>query len=391
MQSGEPDRRVHLGGFPQSKAELEGFDTIVLGDVELGRLPPPVVGALRDLVVEEGKSLVLIAGPRTAAWRRYADLAALLPVELAPSASVPMEGPVPIRISLEGEASTFFYAPPGAPSIRRWPELPPMDRLYPPLRKRPAATILLEAAEAVNEYGPLIVAAVHTVGRGQVLYIGTDTLWKWQMRGVADADQNTPYRLFWQQAFRALQPARLRTGTVTLWLQTDKTRSAPGRPVVVRARLEADPPVPGAAVQASVTLPDGRSLPLVLMPQAGDPADRVGAFEAVEQGVYQIRGLVVADGRTVADATATVDVEAPAPEEAPRAPNRAALERLAAGTGGAVLDPADPGTWRPAAEARPARVSRTVVVDPWDGLGLILALVAVLGLDWLIRLMRGYV
>lgn len=99
-----------------------------------------------------------------------------------------------------------------------------MDQIYVPQRKKPAATVLAEADDPSGVGRKLIVMAEHTVGRGRVLYVGTDTLWKWQMLGRADEAGNTAYRYFWQQALRAMTPTRAAGRGVDIWLETDRSR-----------------------------------------------------------------------------------------------------------------------------------------------------------------------
>src|SRR6185503_20026495 len=134
--------------------------------------------------------------------------------------------------------------------------LPPLDRVYPPLRKKPAATIQLEANGRANSYGSLIVMAEHSVGRGRVLFIGTDTLWNWQTMGALDAQGVTPYASFWQQAMRAMSPVHSRSGDVSITLQPDRSRYEVGQRVVVRAQYKTDRPLPGATIASTLTLPD---------------------------------------------------------------------------------------------------------------------------------------
>lgn len=391
MQFGEQDRNINLAGFPQSRAELSMFDTIVLGDVDPERWSKALAGALYDLVANSGKSLIVIAGPNIGKIVQVPELAALLPVEITPETAKPLPGPVAERISLEGAESPLFFSAPANSGIGRWPNLPPLDQIYPPLRKRPAATILLESARQANDYGRIIIAAEHTVGKGRVLFVGADTLWKWQMLAPVDAEGATPYSVFWQQALRALQPSRLTVGNVNLWLETDRTRYQSGQTVSVRADIDSDRQLERPAIEARVTLPGGRTLPLAFQPHPTQPNCYSAEFEALAAGQYQIRSTVAAGGKTVAETTVALDVTEPEPETAPGAVARAALAQIAAATGGRLIAPDDPATW-PAvnAQSRPPMLE-TQTFDLWSEYWLIIVLVLVLGLDWIIRLMRGLV
>jgi hypothetical protein len=67
------------------------------------------------------------------------------------------------------------------------------------------------------------------------------------------------------------------------------------------------------------------------------------------------------------------------------------LARIATATGGKAIDVADRATWptEQATETRTVEVARTI--DLWNNFSLVLILCALLGADWLLRMLRGYV
>ncbi|GDY23113.1 membrane protein [Verrucomicrobiota bacterium] len=388
VQLAEPDRKTQATGFPQSRAELAGFDALVIGSADPRRWPRGFARAVQELVVEEGKSLIVIGGPNLRAMLAQPPIAALLPVELSPESGTPLPGPVPVRVTIEGLATPFFSAPTGGPG-GYWSALPPVDQIYPPLRKKPAATALVETEKLANAYGKLILMAEHTVGRGRVLFIGTDTLWKWQMLGPA-TEGPTPYQVFWQQALRALAPIRQSTGNVNLNLIPDRSRYEPGQTVALRAEVQAAQALPKARVQAQVTLPDGKQLPLDFVPDPAAPGSFTARFEATRAGQHKVAATVIADDKTAADALIAFDVEAGSAELTDARINDAGLRRIARDTGGQHLDRADPATWRALESLEKVPVVRVQTVDLWNRYVLLLLLSALLGLDWLLRLLRGF-
>src|SRR6185436_7264640 len=108
LQLGEPERRVSLGSFPQSRAELDWFDVIVLGDVRPTRWPSGLSGAVADAVIEGGKSLVVVAGPMLGEFAQTPELYALLPVDLSLESATPIEGPLAVQATPEGLRSGLF-------------------------------------------------------------------------------------------------------------------------------------------------------------------------------------------------------------------------------------------------------------------------------------------
>jgi hypothetical protein len=386
MQFGEPGRRVNLGAFPQTRAELEWFDIIVLGDVNPTRWPRGLGQGIEQLVTEEGKSLIVIAGPNLVHWLESAELAALLPVEVVPQSGRPIEGPVAVRVTREGEATPFFSLAPvtdGSP-------LPSMNQVYPPLRKKPAATILLEAAGLANAYGPLIIAAEHTVGRGRVLFLGSDTLWRWQMQGPQDESGLTPHMLFWQQALRAMAPPRLGGSGAALSVQPQRTRYEAGRLVTLEAQATADRPLPRPALTSTVTMPDGRQVPLAFSATGVRPGGYAAEFEAGAPGPYRIAATLTSEGKPQAEVLTVIDVERTRTEDLATTVDVTRLARIAAATGGSMIDPADRATWPgdQAADVRTVEVPRSI--DLWSNYALVLVLCGLLGIDWLLRMLRGY-
>jgi hypothetical protein len=396
MHFGSAKRRVNLVGFPQSRAELEGFDTFVLGDVNPNRWPRGLARTIAQLVTEEGKSLVVIAGPNLAQFAEVPWLSDLLPVEITRETARPVGGPVEVRISAEGIKSPFFFKPADSTAA----SLPALDQIYPPLRKKPVATVLLETvsiSQPSDKDGKrekrkvnLIVIAEHMAGRGRVLYVGTDTLWKWQTLARATPESATPYSQFWQQAFRALTPVHAGLGEAHLWLQPNRSRYEVGQPVRVRAEIQAGRSLLQPRVQSTVVLPDGRHMPLVFAVDPAAPHYFQAEFEAPLPGKYRVQGAVLSEGKTAAEGTAVLYVAEGGAENNDVQVDRENLTRIAERTGGRVVDLARPETW-PDSGDRPSRmVPGARTLDLWNNYSLVLLICGLLGADWIIRLRKGY-
>lgn len=389
-QYGEPDRRVNTVSFPQGRGELEWFDVFVLSDVNPRRWPRGFSQALSYMVAEEGRSLVVMAGPEIRRWVDIPELNALLPVEITAESANPLVGPIEVRLSRDGANSPFFFNP--SPVVGKPPApLPPMDQIYPVLRKKPAASVLLEAAKQGNAYGPLIVMAEHTVGRGRVLYIATDTLWKWQTLGVQNEQGVTPYGAFWQQALRALAPVQTHRRNIDLWMQPDRSRYESGGRVKVTAEIKSGKPISQPTLQSTVILPDGRQIPITF---AADPAkpDRFEAeFETSTPGQHRVMTNLLVDGKSEAETMTAIDVDEARSETSATGVDDANLARIAASTGGRRIDLAQKDTWPTADRAQKHTVEQTRAFDLWNNFSLVIALCLLLGVDWAIRLVRGYV
>jgi|GEM_PF-799264 len=391
MQFAEPDNSLKLGGFPQSRAELEWFDIFILGDVQPQRWPDNVAPALHELVVQRARSMIVIPGPRIGRMAGIPQMEALLPVQVNDETRRPVTGPVNVRVTREGRVSPFFYTPAGENQAAVWKDLPPLDQIYAPLRKKPAATILLETPDRSNPFGNLIVMAEHTVGRGRILYLGTDTLWKWHMLGQEANGGNTPYRLFWQQTLRALSPARQADSRTQLEIQTDRTRYMAGQTVSLRVTQEGEESS-GTTLEAYVELPDQRRMPLAVKPDPTAPRVSLADFQVLVPGRYQVTAELFAENRPVADVVAVFDVAPVANELDHVMTDEDMLNRISSQTGGKTVKADDQETWPARAEKEATvTVNRSEPVDLWQRSILLLLLVALLAADWTIRLIKGYV
>jgi hypothetical protein len=395
VQFAEPTRRASLAGFPQSMTELGGFDVMVLGDVDPRRWPAGLSAAIRDHVVDNGASLVFVAGPNLAGVLADPALASLLPVELSPGAARPIQGPIEVQLTRDAFQGSIF-APPTGHGRQWWSDLPAFDQAHPPVRKRPGASVLVEAVGRGNEYGRAIVVAEQRVGRGRSLFIGADTLWKWQMLGPRTQTGQTAHAVFWHQALRALSPVRPSDPAGGPRVTVDRTRYQSGDHVQVRVTSGQDT-IAGATgrMTASVLSPSGDATPLTLVPATADGEDEGHLLRAsllvTEPGLWTLDVAVQGEGQRTSETRMVFDV-APGIEEKPgQGVNEAALHRLAHMTGGTVFQADALDRIGASIPARTIQTDDPVRWPLWDHFVLLLLLTACLATDWLLRLIRGYV
>jgi hypothetical protein len=396
VQFVEPLRRSKLTGFPEGAADLEAFDLLVLGNTNPQRWPRGLDDAIAQAVIEDGKSLIVLAGPNLSRLVQLPAITTLMPVEMPIGAGQPLKGPVDVRPSLDGAASPFFAN--FLEDMPAYEALPPLDAVYAPVRKRPGATVLLEASQLANSYGNIIVAAEHTVGRGRVLYIGTDTIWKWQMLPEPNENGVSPAELFWQQTLRAMMPPQPSAAGVAIWLQPEHTQYTIGRKVTVHANIQSGQETGGlpdprdlGQVQATVSTPDGDELPLSFFADS-DQTERLQAeFVVSLPGEYVVGATLVIGGKHVAETKVAVTCRPRVTERADAPSDILEMKRIATVTGGNVVDISDAETW----PARRSSAMLTVVerrsMDLWQNFVLPVLLCLALGLDWTLRLLRGFV
>lgn len=134
--------------FPLADADLAEYDVVILGPVDAQRLasgPEVLRAAMTSFVSKFGGTLVLVAGPKSSPADAHHALGDLLPVDLARS--------TPVTAAAVREERRV-----------RW-------HLEAPLRA--GAEVLEPAAGGA----PLVTA--RKVGRGRVIFVGSDDFWSW--------------------------------------------------------------------------------------------------------------------------------------------------------------------------------------------------------------------
>jgi hypothetical protein len=86
-----------------------------------------------------------------------------------------------------------------------------------------------------------------------------------------------------------------------------------------------------------------------------------------------------------------IEVQPRPAESAPAPVDVAGLSRLAAGTGGRVVDPQAADGWLAADSAQPVTVVERRTFDLWHNFSLVLCLCVLMAADWGTRLSRGLV
>ena len=250
--------------------------------------------------------------------------------------------------------------------------------------------MFLEAQQHANAYGNLIVMAEHTVGRGRVLYIGTDTLWKWHTYGARDKVRGTLHRRFWQQTLRALAPPLAGSDGGNLSVRTDRSRYTAGERVALTAEMYPLEASASVTIAATIVMPDGQRLVVPVTPDPRAPGKRIAEFRVFAAGRCRITTPATRNGELIAENVTAVAVQAALGESDNIAVNAGLMAALAKATGGTVIDAMDRETWPTEPETAERTVRRAVIHDLWYNFTLPLLLVGLLGIDWLLRLLRGY-
>lgn len=377
----------YLARFPEKREELFKYDVIILGDVPADAFSQDTLKLLEEFVAANGGGLCFAAGPRyNPSTYKNTNLEPLVPVvfnaQPEPTAEMelfnPLVQPFGIEITREGLASAVCaLAETDAANAGLWRRLPPFYWNFPATRLRPGATALAVHASARNKDGKVPLIAHQYYGKGATFYLGFDSTWRWRDRvGPKYFDK------FWGEVVNFLSTAHLLGGSKRVQITLDGKTYSIGDSVHVSARVldKSYQPLDAAEVVARVG-PSGLEpvdLPLQRVPT--QPGMFTGQYLATAVGEYtmDIKGEEAEGKASFRVLTPQLEFDKPAMAEDD-------LRALAGVSGGKYFGLADlDGLPDAIATARPVRTvpGRTPLWDTWT---MLVAAVALLGIEWVIR------
>jgi hypothetical protein len=373
-----------IARLPRTKEEFAQYDLFVFGDVPSGFFSPDQLAVIRAEVAERGAGLLWIAGERStpSSWEStpLADLFPFRPpLALEARAGVSIVRPTPVaerlgvlRLSDDDD---------GWPDVLTssdvvWPRLRYVQSV-PRARLKPTAEVLAEAqgvgAAAVE---PSALVTRMRFGAGEIVYVATDEIWRWRY----GQGERYPER-FWVPLVRMLARESLARGENRAVLSVEPSRAVPGESVVVTLRLADEEAASSGAATVPVEIvdPSGTSVARVDLVREGAtatatlPVEKVGVFRAVASDP--------AFGR----AEGAFEVVRRDDELRRGDTDHALLAEIARRTGGAVLDERSIAGLAELLPDRSRETDESVLRTLWDSPAALVALLVLLGLEWIGR------
>ena len=284
----------YLREFPKKKEDLFKYDLLIIGDVPPATFTPQQTEAIAEFVSKFGGAMVMLAGKRHAPSAfRGSMIEKMLPVELESSdLSNPATANKPVKVELtpSGKSQPMLRLAPSEPeSAALWGRMPPLFWIAKVARARPAADVLVVDPDPAKStrYGKMPVVAKQQYGLGQVLYIGTDNLWRWR-KNVGDRFHSA----LWGQIAQHLALPHLLGASKRTQLSSDQRNYTTGSKVTVIARLysESFDPMTDPAVRATYVETSNGSAPreLILRQVPNHPALYKGELVAPGAGLYRV-------------------------------------------------------------------------------------------------------
>jgi len=242
--------------------------------------------------------------------------------------------------------------------------------------------VLLTHPQSRNAHGPHVLLATMYYPQGRTAFLGTDETWRWRFRHL-----ETYREPFWRGLIRYLALNRLRRADYRFDLSTDLSSYAIGERIAITARVrDADfDPLREESFDVVVVTPDGRRETQTL-PRETDGVF-TGSMLAAQSGPYRMWLEDPADPSAEPKSPRIVTVTVPSLETDDPVLDELLLQRVAARTGGryerledaprllASLD--DPKRERPLDDPEREEV--------WAGFPQLLALVLLVGSEWILR------
>lgn len=252
----------YLPRFPATREELSDFDVVFIGDVGIGdgELPESAPELLSGLVRQQGSGLVFMPGMRgrqaTFAGTAFDDL---MPIERDPAlvrgVGAPLESRLALTVRGDDHLLTMLAADADA-NHAIWRTLPGFFWYDGVLRAKPSAAVLAVHETARNRFGRLPLLVTDLRGNGKVLYMGSDSAWRWR-RGVEDRYH---YR-FWGQVVRWMAHQRHMTAQEGIRFFYHPENPATGERIFLHATVfdASGQPLKTGTTTVTLVAPSGRT------------------------------------------------------------------------------------------------------------------------------------
>lgn len=224
-------------------------------------------------------------------------------------------------------------------------------------------------------------------GRGSVMAILGEGLWRWSLTKPEAQDLRGFYDAFWANLIRWLALGGDFPPGQQVALQLSRTTARLGDPLTVDVNYKIKGPE-GQSPRLELIAPDGTSLDVALNNQPGPTPRFRATLEPTASGVHKVR--VHAPGMTPAELEQEFNVYDVNLERLYTSANPRALEQLAVQSGGSFLAESSIGDL----ESRLERQLAALQVPPqleyvWDQAWILTALLGWMGLEWIVRRAAG--
>jgi uncharacterized membrane protein len=387
-----PSRMAALSsGYPAKRSELFAYDAVVFGNIEADFFTRDQLALTSQFIAERGGGL-LVLGARSFDRQGLAGTALehALPIDLTSnrntitlaSAELTANEPNKPALTLDGllhPATRLAVMP--EENRQKWSALPALASMAQVGGARPGAQVLAVALTAGGSPQPLIAAQRY--GQGRSMVFAGEASWRWRMMRPAT---DTSYETIWRQLARWITAGA--QGPVTIAPMSPPVAGATDR-ISVIVRDEDFRPVANAEVAIQIRTANGetRQMPAALSnPQEGRYAV---AARFDQSGVYRVEAIASRGGARLGTASRPVLVGGVDLEMTQPRLNEAVLQRLSSETGGRYIRAAQADELPGLLRASRADAGTPEPRDLWHNGWSLLAIITLLGVEWVMRRRAG--
>lgn len=376
-----------VAGFPRTADELRAIDVVILGAVDADAFTKADLLLLETWVREQGGGLVVLAGHNGMPDKfQGTPLEDLLPIRFNPQApttaldeaSRTLRAPFRVAMTPEGRAwAPLRLTAESDANDALWAKADPLFWVYPAIGLKPGASALLIHSDRKAGDGPLPVIATQRFGKGQVLWIGSDELWRWRRQPGAAS-----HRRLWGQIVTSYGLAHLLGANSRVQIETDRPEYAVGDKAQITARIvdAAFNPATAPTVTALLRRDLGQET-AVLTAKPDQPGTYTGVWTAATAGRWSV-GLQDQrdiDGPVISVVLPRIELEDPGLRES-------LLREVAKASGGSFTYLHElPTLVKRLTATEQQTAQRREELTLWNAPGVMILLALLLGLEWFLR------
>ena len=374
----------HIERFPNQREEAFQYDLIILGDVDAAFFNDDELRMLNELVRDRGASLLMLCGAMHSPGSY---------------AGTPVETMLPVRVDPDSpweevaEAVYPVLTPAGSSSLvmtlendpeandRIWSRVSPLDHLPPLLEAKPGATVLATLSDSGSRAQQFPLVAWQRYGTGKCMSVATDRLWRLRFK----TGDKYHWRL-WSQCIQFMTLSRLMGEHKRIRLETDRSIYPVGSQCRVYAHVLDDDFEPVIQPRFDVIasgLGEGNSVETVsLRPDRSHPGLYEGYFTPPASGRYRIES-----NETDQHISNTTEFQVALVKKELTDPNVRVerLKRIASLTGGMCLNMSEFSKIQSLVDNKPLTTTVRSERPLWDNGWLALAIIGLVGLEWILR------
>ncbi|KAA5544453.1 hypothetical protein FYK55_08975 [Roseiconus nitratireducens] len=387
----------YLSAMPQGPEALASYDVVILGDIGVGpgQLTDSECRDIVGLVQQQASGLVLMPGQHgfqdTLLDTALGDLYPVI-LDRSKPRGIGSEIPGKYVLTNEGRRSLLTELSDDAETNWTiWESLPGFQWWAAVQRPRAGSEVLAvksqedQPSDATDDRGRTPVLVTRRSGAGKVLFMGTDSAWRWRL-GVEDKYH---YR-FWGQVIRWMAYQRNMSVGQSMRMSYHPERPVPGELVSLRAAAmsERGEPVTADTLPLEVIHPDGSRRSHELRNVDTQWGAFVGEVRFPERGSYRLRLNNPDDGSTL---ETRLEVQGRAVEPIGRPARTDVMQAIAEVGRGQMLATGTVRDWIDRFNGLPLEAERIRRIQWWNHPAMLGAMFLALGGFWIARKWAGLI